>query len=77
MLKKHSKSVKVVRGERKKIREDDPLSIVSSAGSVVNSEPVIPTIYVMLPEDDSISVQTGPNLIDIACQTTFDSKHLV
>ena len=60
-----------MRIERKMIRENDPL-IISSAGNVANSEPLIPISYIILPDNDSISIQASPKPIDVACQTTFN-----
>ena len=63
MLTKHSQIVELVREERKKKRENVPLPSVSKAISIANSEPdkgASSTLYVILPQQNTISVQTGP-----------------
>jgi hypothetical protein len=76
MLKKHKKSVNVVRLERKAIRENDPL-FISSTKSVANSGPLVPISCVILPENDIIPIQTIPEPTGVSCQTTFNCKRLV
>ena len=57
-----------------------PLPSVSKAISIANSEPdkgSSSTLYFILPQQNTISVQTGPELFDAACQTSVKSNRFV
>ena len=72
----HDKSAAVVQLERKKIRENDPLSI-PSVKSVTKKKPKVPVSCVVQPEKVIISTQTIPQSTSVSCQTTFNCKRLV
>ena len=65
----------------KKRRESVPIPSVSNSKSIASScEPdrgVRSTLYVILPQVNTISVQTGPELFDAACQTSVKSIRFV
>ena len=80
MLKKHSKIVELVREERKKKHEGVPLTSVSKTISIANIEPdkgASSALYVILPQQNTISVQIGPEIFDVACQTSVKSNRFV
>jgi hypothetical protein len=66
MLEKHSKVVEIVRKEGKKKREDAKATVITD---IEPDTVVIPALYIILPQQNTVSIQTSPELFDAACQT--------
>ena len=66
MFKKHSKTVSIVRTERKKKHESAKVAIATKmeSNTVVN-----PVLHIILPQQNNMSVQNSPEQLDADCQT--------
>ena len=74
MFKKHSKTVSIVRTERKKKRESAKAAFATNMESNTVIDPVL---HIILPQQNNMSVQTSPEQFDAGSQTKAKAVRFV